>query len=225
MSTVAESAFLKARADAGSRFFAADAERIARLCHRMSERFLAGGRLLAFGSTAPERSDVRHVAVEFVHPVIVGKRALPALGLTDPDELSLVAEPDDIVMAFGAGATARSPARAGMPDRRVRAAGRRMGARAAERRSVRPSGARRDHLPRAVGAGARVLRAQRSPDAGGGRGELPLSVPGRPASRSRARHCRRARVGADEGQRGPASPRANGSRPSRRARRGRPLAA
>ena len=31
---------------------------------------------------APARSDVRHVAVEFVHPVIVGKRALPALGLS-----------------------------------------------------------------------------------------------------------------------------------------------
>ena len=28
------------------------------------------------------RSDVRHVAVEFVHPVIVGKRALPAIGFT-----------------------------------------------------------------------------------------------------------------------------------------------
>ena len=27
------------------------------------------------------RSDVRHIAVEFVHPVIVGKRALPAIGL------------------------------------------------------------------------------------------------------------------------------------------------
>ena len=27
------------------------------------------------------RSDVRHVTVEFVHPVIVGKRALPAIGL------------------------------------------------------------------------------------------------------------------------------------------------
>ena len=50
----------------------------------------------------PARSDARHVAVEFVHPVIVGKRALPALGLTGESgpvvrELDLVAEPDDIV--------------------------------------------------------------------------------------------------------------------------------
>jgi hydrogenase nickel incorporation protein HypB len=56
--------------------------RLARLCHRMAERFARGGRLVAIGLAAPARSDARHVAVEFVHPVIVGKRALPALGLT-----------------------------------------------------------------------------------------------------------------------------------------------
>jgi len=47
----------------------------------MAERFASGGRLLAFGQTPAARSDARHVAVEFVHPVIVGKRALPALGI------------------------------------------------------------------------------------------------------------------------------------------------
>ena len=57
--------------------------RIARLCHRMAERFARGGRLIALGSSPAARSDVRHVAVEFVHPVIVGKRALPAIGLSD----------------------------------------------------------------------------------------------------------------------------------------------
>jgi D-sedoheptulose 7-phosphate isomerase len=41
------------------------------------------------------------VAVEFVHPVIVGKRALPAIGLVSPADVSLLAEPTDIVMAFG----------------------------------------------------------------------------------------------------------------------------
>ena len=80
--------------------------RLARLCHRMAERFARDGRLVAIGATAPARSDARHVAVEFVHPVIVGKRALPALGLTGESgpvaaELDLVAEPDDIVIAFG----------------------------------------------------------------------------------------------------------------------------
>ena len=74
-------ALVRERAEAGERFFAAEAERIARLCHRMAERFARGGRLLALGRTPAARSDARHVAVEFVHPVIVGKRALPALAL------------------------------------------------------------------------------------------------------------------------------------------------
>ena len=47
----------------------------------MAERFARGGRLIAFGRSPAARSDARHVAVEFVHPVIVGKRALPAIGL------------------------------------------------------------------------------------------------------------------------------------------------
>ena len=49
----------------------------------MAERFARGGRLIALGSSPAARSDVRHVAVEFVHPVIVGKRALPAIGFAE----------------------------------------------------------------------------------------------------------------------------------------------
>ncbi len=99
---------LEQRHDAAERFFAAEAERIARLCHRMAERFARGGRLIAIGLSPPARSDVRHVAVEFVHPVIVGKRALPALGLTAESghlstELGLAARDEDIVIAFGEG--------------------------------------------------------------------------------------------------------------------------
>ena len=67
------------RTEANRAFFAAEADRIARLCHQMSERFARGGRLLAVGRSPAARSDARHVAVEFVHPVIVGKRALPAV--------------------------------------------------------------------------------------------------------------------------------------------------
>jgi D-sedoheptulose 7-phosphate isomerase len=81
-------------------FFDAEAERLANLCRQMAERFVAGGRLVAFGRTAAARSDVCHVAVEFVHPVIVGKRALPALGLP-PEQVGVMVEPDDIAMAFG----------------------------------------------------------------------------------------------------------------------------
>jgi D-sedoheptulose 7-phosphate isomerase len=91
---------LRARTEANTAFFAAEAERIARLCHRMAERFAAGGRLLACGESATARSDARHVAVEFVHPVIVGKRALPAIAFEEYDALMLVAEDDDVVMTF-----------------------------------------------------------------------------------------------------------------------------
>jgi D-sedoheptulose 7-phosphate isomerase len=84
------------------RFFGAEAERIARLCHRMAERFARGGRLLAVARSACGWSDARHVAVEFVHPVIVGKRALPALALA-PEQLPALAEPDDMVIAFDRG--------------------------------------------------------------------------------------------------------------------------
>src|SRR5579862_5098774 len=97
---------LEQRRAAGSSFFDSESERIARLCHRMAERFARGGRLIAIGVSPAARSDVRHVAVEFVHPVIVGKRALPALGLTGESgplshELALTAEPEDIVICFG----------------------------------------------------------------------------------------------------------------------------
>jgi D-sedoheptulose 7-phosphate isomerase len=99
---------LDERRTAGDAFFADAAPVLAALCHRMAERFARSGRLLAIGTTPAARSDVHHVTVEFVHPVIVGKRALPALGLTGdsaplPAELALAVGPDDIVMAFGDG--------------------------------------------------------------------------------------------------------------------------
>jgi D-sedoheptulose 7-phosphate isomerase len=95
------------RTRANRDFFDAEAERLARLCHRMAERFARGGRLIAFGRSPAARSDVRHVAVEFVHPVIVGKRALPAIGLAGEggslsEQVALAAEPDDIAIGFGA---------------------------------------------------------------------------------------------------------------------------
>ncbi len=84
------------------RFFSHDAKRLALACHEMSERFLQGGRLLAFGR-GPSATDAQHVSVEFVHPVIVGKRALPALDLSMAFEpwLHAILKPEDIVMGFG----------------------------------------------------------------------------------------------------------------------------
>jgi D-sedoheptulose 7-phosphate isomerase len=64
---------------------------LARACHALARRFAAGGTLLAFGNGGPS-TDAQHVSVEFVHPVIVGKRALPALSLvTDAATLMGVA--------------------------------------------------------------------------------------------------------------------------------------
>ncbi len=97
---------LERRVRANRSFFDSEAAGLARCCHQMAERFAAGGRLLAVGRSAASRTDVRHVAVEFVHPVIVGKRALPALGLAtegEPliDQVELIAERGDILIAFG----------------------------------------------------------------------------------------------------------------------------
>jgi D-sedoheptulose 7-phosphate isomerase len=82
-------------------FFKAEAPRLAEACHEMSRRFLAGGRLLAFGNGSAT-TDAQHVSVEFVHPVIVGKRALPALDLGPEFEtrLPVVLRPEDMVMGF-----------------------------------------------------------------------------------------------------------------------------
>ena len=83
-------------------FFSREAPRLAEACREMSERFVRGGRLLAFGR-GPYATDAQHVSVEFVHPVIVGKRALPALDLSILFRpwLEAILHPEDIVMGFG----------------------------------------------------------------------------------------------------------------------------
>jgi D-sedoheptulose 7-phosphate isomerase len=107
---------LAERTRANSTFFEAEAERLARLCHRMAERFARNGRLIALGLSPAARSDARHVAVEFVHPVIVGKRALPALALSAEGgplerQVRLLVEPDDMAIAFGDAAAGVEAAR------------------------------------------------------------------------------------------------------------------
>lgn len=98
-------------------FFANETGRIAEACWAMARRFHQGGRLLAFGNGA-WATDAQHVSVEFVHPVIVGKRALPALALTNDSatlsglmaggdrempfvrQLKALARPQDMAMGF-----------------------------------------------------------------------------------------------------------------------------
>ncbi len=99
-SRVEESLLVRNRVN--EEFFAGEAPRLAEICREMSERFLRGGRLLAFGR-GPYATDAQHVSVEFVHPVIVGKRALPALDLSVlfGPWIETLTRPDDMVMGFG----------------------------------------------------------------------------------------------------------------------------
>ena len=90
------------RNEAAAAFFQLQAPLIAKAARGMAERFLRGGRLLIFGSGA-YATDAQHVSVEFVHPVLVGKRALPALDLSiaPTDWIRAIAGSDDMVLGFG----------------------------------------------------------------------------------------------------------------------------
>ena len=86
--------------DAPTGQLAAQATAIAGACHAMAVRFHEGGKLIVFG-TGGASADAQHVAVEFVHPVIVGKRALPAISLTtDVATVTGVAARDGIAEIF-----------------------------------------------------------------------------------------------------------------------------
>lgn len=107
-----------------ARELARQAGAVASACHAMAIRFHQGGKLVVFGTGGPS-TDAQHVAVEFVHPVIVGKRALPAISLTTDvatvtgiaeregvdaifaHQIRLLAEPAD--MALGISADGESP--------------------------------------------------------------------------------------------------------------------
>lgn len=95
----------------------ADAEQVADACHDMAVRFHRRGKLVVFGNGGPA-TDAQHIVVEFVHPVIVGKRALPAISLTNDaatltgiaraegfdavfaTQLAMLASPDDIALGL-----------------------------------------------------------------------------------------------------------------------------
>jgi D-sedoheptulose 7-phosphate isomerase len=87
------------RVEAG-RGLAAQADAVARACHAMAERFAGGGQLVVFGNGGSS-TDAQHVSVEFVHPVLVGKRALPALSLTtDAATLTGIANRDGFAEVY-----------------------------------------------------------------------------------------------------------------------------
>jgi D-sedoheptulose 7-phosphate isomerase len=119
-SAPAEVTALFSRREQPVRELAEQAGKVAAACLDMATRFRRGGKLIAFGIGGAS-TDAQHVAVEFVHPVIVGKVALPAISLTSDvatvtgiaaregmgaafaRQLRLLAEPSDIALGICAG--------------------------------------------------------------------------------------------------------------------------
>lgn len=80
-----------ARREAAGHALTGDSTAVADAAYAMAVRFHHGGKLMAFGNGGAS-TDASHLAVEFMHPVIVGKPALPALALTnDPATMTAVA--------------------------------------------------------------------------------------------------------------------------------------
>jgi hydrogenase maturation factor len=74
----------------------------------LARRFASGATLWCWAPDAPEHA--QHVAVEFVHPVIVGKRALPAVAVTagGPEALAVLrslVRAGDVLLVVGAEAS------------------------------------------------------------------------------------------------------------------------
>ncbi len=70
----------------------------------LARRFAAGATLWCFSPQWPQHAE--HIAVEFVHPVIVGKRALPAVAVTDTDPvaaLRVMVAAGDVIAVVGEG--------------------------------------------------------------------------------------------------------------------------
>jgi hypothetical protein len=68
----------------------------------LARRFASGATMWCLAPEWPAHG--RHVAVEFVHPVIVGKRALPAVQVEEADAtgvLRLLARPGDVLLVIG----------------------------------------------------------------------------------------------------------------------------
>jgi hydrogenase maturation factor len=87
---------------------AAPAEDLAAAALSLARRFAAGATMWCVAPRWP--SHARHVAVEFVHPVIVGKRALPAVyvdAATAASSVRELARPGDVLLAVS---TAEDPA-------------------------------------------------------------------------------------------------------------------
>ena len=81
-------------------FFTENADRIAECAAAMVRAFDEGGRLFVMGNGGSS-CDAAHVSVEFMHPIIEKRPALPAMALTtDTAILTAVGNDQDFAMAF-----------------------------------------------------------------------------------------------------------------------------
>lgn len=71
----------------------------------LARRFAAGATLWCVSPAWPQHAN--HVAVEFVHPVVVGKRALPAVAVTGPEPVAALraaTRSGDVILAVATAA-------------------------------------------------------------------------------------------------------------------------
>ncbi|HET7712131.1 MAG TPA: SIS domain-containing protein [Thermoanaerobaculia bacterium] len=82
------------------RFFEENAELLERCARDAAARFQSGGRLLVMGNGG-SACDAQHIAVEFQHPIVEKRRALPALALTvDSATLTAIGNDSDFSRVF-----------------------------------------------------------------------------------------------------------------------------
>jgi D-sedoheptulose 7-phosphate isomerase len=87
-------------AETQERFFSENADRISACAKEMAGAFERGARLFVMGSGGSS-CDAQHVTVEFMHPILEKRRALPAMTLaTETALLTAVANDQDYSLAF-----------------------------------------------------------------------------------------------------------------------------
>ena len=97
-----EAILRKAResAEVKEQFFRAEADRIEALVRVMAARFSSGGRLYVMGNGG-SATDAQHVSLEFFHPIIEKRKALPAVALTaDQALLTAISNDRDFAKIF-----------------------------------------------------------------------------------------------------------------------------
>lgn len=90
----------KESAETKLRFFEENAELLERCARDAAEHFRAGGKLFVMGNGG-SACDAQHIAVEFQHPIVEKRKALPAMALTaDTATLTAIGNDSDFSRIF-----------------------------------------------------------------------------------------------------------------------------